>query len=254
MWDIAGKAAGKPVWALLGGRVHERLRAYTYLYPAEGGRGFLPRRRTLGGRGAAELRAGLHRGQVRPGRRLLRLRPAPTVSDQLERRALPAHPRRGRTRADLLFGTHGQFTASGAIRMAKRLEPFDPLWFEEPTPPEMPEEMAKVARHPRSRSPPASGWRPSTSSPARSPPAGSIIQINLGRCGGLLEGEEDRRPRRGPLRPDRPAPLLRPDGGCCQHPARHHPPQLPHPREHPGLGRLSRRTPEDNRSASRPAG
>jgi L-alanine-DL-glutamate epimerase-like enolase superfamily enzyme len=49
-------------------------------------------------------------------------------------------------RADLLFGTHGQFTASGAIRMAKRLEPHDPLWFEEPTPPELPEEMAKVAR------------------------------------------------------------------------------------------------------------
>ena len=62
------------------------------------------------------------------------------------------------TKADLLFGTHGQFTPSGAIRLAKRLEPFDPLWFEEPIPPEMPEEMARVARaRPSSRSPPASG-------------------------------------------------------------------------------------------------
>ena len=50
------------------------------------------------------------------------------------------------SKADLLFGTHGQFTASGAIRLAKRIEPYDPLWFEEPTPPEMPEEMALVAR------------------------------------------------------------------------------------------------------------
>ena len=50
------------------------------------------------------------------------------------------------TKCDLLFGTHGQFTASGAIRLARRLEPYDPLWFEEPTPPEMPEEMARVAR------------------------------------------------------------------------------------------------------------
>ena len=33
MWDIVGKAVGKPVYALLGGRVHERLRSYTYLYP-----------------------------------------------------------------------------------------------------------------------------------------------------------------------------------------------------------------------------
>ena len=31
-WDIVGKAVGKPVYELLGGRVHERLRAYTYLY------------------------------------------------------------------------------------------------------------------------------------------------------------------------------------------------------------------------------
>ena len=35
-WDIVGKAVGKPAYELLGGRVHERLRTYTYLYPAEG--------------------------------------------------------------------------------------------------------------------------------------------------------------------------------------------------------------------------
>lgn len=32
-WDLVGKAVGKPVYELLGGRVHERLRSYTYLYP-----------------------------------------------------------------------------------------------------------------------------------------------------------------------------------------------------------------------------
>ena len=47
------------------------------------------------------------------------------------------------TKADLLFGTHGQMTAAGAIRLAKRLEPSDPLWLEEPVPPDAPEEMAK---------------------------------------------------------------------------------------------------------------
>jgi hypothetical protein len=31
-------------------------------------------------------------------------------------------------KVDSLFGTHGQFTASGAIRMARRLEQYDPLW------------------------------------------------------------------------------------------------------------------------------
>ena len=32
-WDILGKARGRPVWALLGGRMNSRIRAYTYLYP-----------------------------------------------------------------------------------------------------------------------------------------------------------------------------------------------------------------------------
>ena len=39
-------------------------------------------------------------------------------------------------KADLLFGTHGQFTTTGAIRLGKALEEFKPLWFEEPIPPE----------------------------------------------------------------------------------------------------------------------
>ncbi|MFM8778506.1 MAG: mandelate racemase/muconate lactonizing enzyme family protein, partial [Acidimicrobiaceae bacterium] len=33
MWDICGKDTGKPVYELLGGQVHDRLRCYTYLYP-----------------------------------------------------------------------------------------------------------------------------------------------------------------------------------------------------------------------------
>ena len=35
-WDIVGKEANQPVYKLLGGQVHERLRAYTYIYPRPG--------------------------------------------------------------------------------------------------------------------------------------------------------------------------------------------------------------------------
>lgn len=95
------------------------------------------------------------------------------------------------SRADLLFGTHGQMTAAGAIRLAKRLEAADPLWLEEPIPPDAPEEMAKVAR--ATSIPIATGERLSTKYDfARLLDAGSaaILQMNLGRVGGLLEAKK----------------------------------------------------------------
>lgn len=94
-------------------------------------------------------------------------------------------------RADLLIGTHGQFSPSGAIRLARRLEAYDPLWFEEPVPPEMPEEMAKVAR--ATTIPVATGERLTTKyefARVLATGAASILQMNLGRVGGLLEAKK----------------------------------------------------------------
>ncbi len=95
------------------------------------------------------------------------------------------------SRCDLLFGTHGQFTTSGAVRMAKRLETYEPLWFEEPVPPERPEEMAIVAR--QTSIPIAAGERLTTKYEfARliETGAASILQMNLGRVGGILEAKK----------------------------------------------------------------
>ena len=95
------------------------------------------------------------------------------------------------TDCDLLFGTHGQMTTSGAIRLARRLEPYDPLWFEEPTPPERPEEMARVAR--QTSIPIATGERLATKyefARVLENQAASILQMALGRVGGLLEGKK----------------------------------------------------------------
>ena len=95
------------------------------------------------------------------------------------------------SKADLLFGTHGQFTASGAIRLAKRLEPYDPLWFEEPTPPEKPEEMALVAR--ATSIPVATGERLTTKyefARVLECRAASILQMALGRVGGIMEAKK----------------------------------------------------------------
>lgn len=49
-------------------------------------------------------------------------------------------------RADLLFGTPGQLSVLRVKCMAKMIETADPLWIQEPCPPERSELMAEVAR------------------------------------------------------------------------------------------------------------
>ena len=193
-WDIIGKAANQPVYKLLGGQVHERLRAYTYIYPRPGDRSDVYHDPDLAAERASEYLA--------QGFTALKFDPAGAYSAfdgrQLSLEALDLSERFARTlreavgmKADLLFGTHGQMTAAGAIRLARRLEPFDPLWLEEPVPPDAPEEMAKVAR--ATSIPIATGERLATKYDfARLLAAGSaaIFQMNLGRVGGLLEAKK----------------------------------------------------------------
>lgn len=193
-WDIIGKEAGQPVYKLLGGRVHERLRAYTYIYPRPGDKSDVYHDPDL----AAE-RAALY---LDMGFTALKFDPAGPYSAfdgrQLSLEALDLSERFCKklreavgTKADLLFGTHGQMTAAGAIRLAKRLEPYDPLWLEEPVPPDAPEEMAKVAR--ATSIPVAAGERLTTKYDfARMLDCGAaaILQMNLGRVGGLLEAKK----------------------------------------------------------------
>src|ERR1700751_4256205 len=193
-WDIIGKEAGQPVYNLLGGRVHERLRSYTYIYARPGDRTDVYQDPDLAAERAAEY--------VAQGFTALKFDPAGPYSAfegrQLSLEALTLCERFMRqlraavgTQADLLFGTHGQMTAAGAIRLARRLEPYDPLWFEEPVPPDAPEQMARVAR--ATSIPIATGERLATKHAlARLLRAGgaAILQMNLGRGGGLLEAKK----------------------------------------------------------------
>jgi galactonate dehydratase len=193
-WDIIGKEAGQPVYKLLGGRVHERLRSYTYIYPRPGDETDVYHDPDL----AAE-RAQLY---LDMGFTALKFDPAGPYSAfdgrQLSLEALDLCERFCKklreavgNKADLLFGTHGQMTAAGAIRLAKRLEAYDPLWLEEPVPPDAPEEMAKVAR--ATSIPVAAGERLTTKYDfARMLDCGAaaILQMNLGRVGGLLEAKK----------------------------------------------------------------
>lgn len=199
-WDIIGKAAGQPAYQLLGGRVHERLRSYTYLYPPEGD--VYPDPATPNVYNDPDLAAEAAAAAVALGFTAVKFDPAgpytifdghqPRLEDLDRSEAFCAKIREAvGPKADLLFGTHGQFTTSGAKRMARRIEAYDPLWFEEPIPPENPADMAEVAR--ATAVPIAAGERLTTKHEfARLIEAGaaSILQMNLGRVGGLLEARK----------------------------------------------------------------
>ena len=193
-WDIVGKALEQPVYQLLGGRVHDKLRSYTYLYPQEGDKTDIYSDPWLAAERALEY--------VEQGFTALKFDPARPYSvydgrqpmlDELERSTQFVKLIREAvgTRADLLFGTHGQFSAAGAIRLARRLEAYDPLWFEEPTPPENTAEMARVAR--QTCIPIATGERLTTKyefARVLADQAAAILQMALGRVGGILEAKK----------------------------------------------------------------
>ena len=199
-WDIIGKETGRPVYDLLGGRVHEALRSYTYLYPGDED-AYAPK----GGPNLytnPALAAEAAVAAVEQGFTAVKFDPAGPYSvydgrqPSLERLDLSVRYTRAireavGDRADLLFGTHGQFTPSGALRLARRLEAYDPLWFEEPVPPDDLEGMARVAAG--TTIPVATGERLTTVSEFAAvlrAGAASILQPDLGRSGGILQGKK----------------------------------------------------------------
>lgn len=191
-WDILGKDRDRPVYALLGGLMNEKLRAYTYLYPLENHTiSEFWTSPDMAAESAAEM--------VRQGYTAVKFDPAgpytmrgghmPAMSDISQSVAFCAAIRDAvGDKADLLFGTHGQFSTAGAIRLGQAIEAYSPLWYEEPTPPDNIADMARVARN--VRIPVATGERMTTKSEFAAvlrAGAAEILQPALGRSGGLWE-------------------------------------------------------------------
>lgn len=193
-WDIVGKAVDKPVYQLLGGKVHERLRSYTYLYPRAGDEANVYTDAEVAARRAVEMvDSGFTAVKFDPCGPYTAYDPrqiGPDLLNHAEHFTRTIREAVG-DRCDLLFGTHGQFTAAAAIRLARRLERYEPLWFEEPVPPENMEEMAAVAR--ATSIPVAAGERLAGKyefARLLQYRAAAIVQLALGRAGGILEGKK----------------------------------------------------------------
>jgi len=193
-WDIVGKSLDKPVYELIGGKVHDKLRCYTYLYPEDGNGDY--------NYDNVELAVDTALQCKEMGFTAIKLDPLGPYSVYSGYQAsLHAMDKSAefckRIReaigndCDILFGTHGQMTPASAIRLAKRIEPYDPLWFEEPVPPGQSEAMSQVAK--KTTIPVATGERLTTKYEfydVLNKQAASILQMNLGRVGGILEAKK----------------------------------------------------------------
>ncbi len=188
LWDIVGKATNQPIYNLLGGQVHDQLRAYAYM-PTEG----IWENPEKAGEIAIKL--------VEEGNTACKFDPFTPIFP---------HPRDFSLKTirhvakifkairaavgdelEIGIGTHGQFSTAVAIRVAKELEEFSPFWFEEPVPPENIDEMARVAAH--TSIPIASGERLATKfefADLLKKQAAQIIQLDVGQCGGILESKK----------------------------------------------------------------
>ena len=191
-WDILGKHRERPVWALLGGVMNQRIRAYSYLYPlAHHDLDEFWSAPDMAAESALEL---VERGYTAvkfdpAGPYTMRGGHMPAMRDiALSVAFCKAIRDAVGSRADLLFGTHGQFSTAGAIRLGQALEPYSPLWFEEPIPPDNLLEFKKVAD--AVRIPIATGERMTTKAEFAAllqTGGAAILQPALGRAGGIWE-------------------------------------------------------------------
>ncbi len=194
-WDIIGKDRDRPIHALIGGKVNDRIRAYTYLYPLQ--HHAVPDFWVNADQAAESAVAAVDQGYTAvkfdpAGPYTIRAGHMPALTDISRSVEFCAKIRAAvGDKADLLFGTHGQFSTGGAIRMGQALEPYSPLWYEEPIPPDNIAAMAEVAR--AVRIPVATGERLTTKQEFAAvlhAGAATIMQPALGRAGGIWEGKK----------------------------------------------------------------
>ncbi len=142
LWDIIGKKLNVPIYKLLGGKVHDRLRIYTsYRW------GNIPRTREAYFKRTKELIAeGATAGKYDP------FGPYPGFDRQLsteilnEVREMIRGIREAGPGFDICVEAHGKWNLASAGRITKMLEPFDPFFLEEPVPPEDVDAMAAIQR------------------------------------------------------------------------------------------------------------
>lgn len=183
LWDIYGKAVNQPIWQLMGGKCRDRIRLY--LAP--------------GGRTPSEIAANATKA-VERGFTALKWCPTASVATPPLAGVTGANLAAAQIKAvresvgdapDIMLDFHGQLTPAMAIVYAKAVEPYRPLFIEEPVLPEHSAQIPRIAA--MTSTPIATGERIFTKYGFRAIlEAGGVgmIQPDLGICGGLTEARK----------------------------------------------------------------
>ncbi len=181
LWDILGKSLGVPVYQLLGGKVNDRARIYVngWFSGAREPEEFAAKAREAVSRGVTAMKWDPF------GKAYLSISNA-----ELDKalRCVAAVREAVGPGVDLLIEGHGRFDVPTGIRIAKELESFKPMFFEEPVPPDNPEALKAV----REKSPVAiaAGERLYTLRSFRElfeMRAADYIQPDISHAGGIME-------------------------------------------------------------------
>ncbi|MDD3886376.1 MAG: galactonate dehydratase, partial [Victivallaceae bacterium] len=137
LWDILGKSLDAPVWQLLGGKVRESVPCYVngWFSPAKTPDEFAEK--------AQKVRDLKFKGlKWDPFGKAFLTIPKPALAKSIEcvRKVAEVVG----DDVELLIEGHGRFDVPTALRIARELEPFNVLWFEEPTVPDNLEALAQV--------------------------------------------------------------------------------------------------------------
>jgi galactonate dehydratase len=180
LWDIKGKVAGLPVYELLGGRCHDRLKLY-----ANGPTGETPEE--LAEDAQALVESGFKALKTQSTTPVL-----PVQGDGIFRRAaeqVEALRNAVGEDVEIAWDAHGRLTPAMSIKLARALEPYNVWFLEEPALPENAKGLAQVAR--ATTIPVATGERLFTKWAFREVlelGGAALLQPDLSHCGGVLEG------------------------------------------------------------------
>lgn len=137
LWDIHGKHRGAPVYALLGGATRDRIRVYQWI----GG----DRPADVGQAASEMVEEGFTAVKMNATPELRRI-DSPAAVDAATARVAEVRDAVG-SDVDIGVDFHGRVAKSMAKRLANALEPYSPMFIEEPVLPEHNEALAQIAAH-----------------------------------------------------------------------------------------------------------